>query len=339
MNWPIRVKLLTSVLALGAVCFAASKKEEEANSLIERAKQLSDIRAESAPPFRLKVGLRMTGKGVAANEGTYTETWASSGQWRTEAVVGDFRRTAVANGKKRWTLSNNSAEPTDSDEIGFQMGPIRYSPDFWKPGKLEDREIDSVAVRCIETKSDPSGGKAVLCFDKAAGTILTKIRTHQVGDRVVKKECTYQDYLKFGEKMFPRTIRCVQDRVPVLEQTVLELIAQPAPDAALFGALTGGTESTNCPGVIKRPTAVYTPNPVPPKFTNSEHPVVLWLIVGTDGAPRDVKVARSVDKAFDGAALEAVQRWKFKPATCDGEPIEVQINVNVNFQVFGGNAK
>jgi TonB family protein len=219
------------------------------------------------------------------------------------------------------------------------MGPIRYSPDFWKPGKLEDREIDSVAVRCIETKSDPSGGKAVLCFDKAAGTILTKIRTHQVGDRVVKKECTYQDYLKFGEKMFPRTIRCVQDRVPVLEQTVLELIAQPAPDAALFGALTGGTESTNCPGVIKRPTAVYTPNPVPPKFTNSEHPVVLWLIVGTDGAPRDVKVARSVDKAFDGAALEAVQRWKFKPATCDGEPIEVQINVNVNFQVFGGNAK
>jgi len=338
MNWPIRVKLLTSVLALGAVCFAASKKEEEANALIERAKQLSDIRAEGAPAFRLKVSLRITGKGSPATEGTYTETWESAGRWRAETVVGDFRRTTVANGKKSWTLSNGSAALTGREEIGFLMGLVRYSPDAWKPGKLEDREIDSVPVRCIETKSDPSGGKDVLCFDKGAGTIATKILPQQVGDRVVKRECEYQDYLRFGERMFPRTIRCLQDHVPVLEQTVVELVAQPAPDAALFGPLTGGTESANCTGV-KPPTAVYTPAPVPPKFTNPEHPVVLWLIVGTDGAPRDIKVARSVDKAFDGAALEAVQRWKFKPATCDGEPFEVQINVNVNFQVFGGNAK
>jgi TonB family protein len=56
---------------------------------------------------------------------------------------------------------------------------------------------------------------------------------------------------------------------------------------------------------------------------------VLWLIVGPDGTPRDIKVARALGMGLDQKAIEAVRNWKFEPALKDGKPVAVQINVEV----------
>ncbi len=333
MKLPLNAWLLIVLLVLGSVCLAANKKEDEGGALIERAKQVSDIRADGAPSFRLKVSFRTYKAGSETTVGTYTEVWASKGKWRSETTFGDYRLTTVANGKKRWTLNQGFIRPTGIDEIGFRMEPMRYSPLFWKPEKLEDRVADSVAVRCIETKP-VLGGKAILCFDKNTATIVTKTLSEQVTGGFVDKECTYGDYQKFGEKMFPWTIRCLEDHVLVFEEAVVELAVEPSPDTTLFAPLPEGKESPICPGNPTPPKAVYTPAPVPPRRENPKNPVVLWLIVGTDGKPRDITVVRSVDNAFDAAAVEAVQRWRFKTGTCDGEPIETQINVDINFRSY-----
>ena len=64
-----------------------------------------------------------------------------------------------------------------------------------------------------------------------------------------------------------------------------------------------------------------------------EGTVVLWLIVGPDGLPHDVRVARSAGMGLDEKALEAVRQWRFEPALKDGQPVAVQINVEVNFRL------
>ena len=61
---------------------------------------------------------------------------------------------------------------------------------------------------------------------------------------------------------------------------------------------------------------------------------VLWLVVGPDGRPRDIKVARSLGLGLDEKAIEAVKNWKFEPAMKDGKPVAVQINVEVNFHLY-----
>ena len=61
---------------------------------------------------------------------------------------------------------------------------------------------------------------------------------------------------------------------------------------------------------------------------------MLWLIVDANGAPREIKVARSLGMGLDQKAIEAVRKWKFEPAMKDGRPVAVQINVEVNFRLY-----
>ncbi len=62
--------------------------------------------------------------------------------------------------------------------------------------------------------------------------------------------------------------------------------------------------------------------------------VVLWLVVGPDGKPRDIRVARTLGLGLDEKAIEAVKNWRFEPAYKDGKPVAVQINVEVNFHLY-----
>jgi bla regulator protein blaR1 len=70
---------------------------------------------------------------------------------------------------------------------------------------------------------------------------------------------------------------------------------------------------------------------VDPNYQGKNGAVALWLIVGANGIPQNVKVTSSLDAKSDAEAIKAVQMWKFKPATKDGHPVAVQIAVHVNF--------
>jgi len=37
---------------------------------------------------------------------------------------------------------------------------------------------------------------------------------------------------------------------------------------------------------------------------------------------------------LDDQAVDAVRRWVFSPATKNGEPVDVRINVEVNFKLY-----
>lgn|SRR5208282_4284482 len=85
---------------------------------------------------------------------------------------------------------------------------------------------------------------------------------------------------------------------------------------------------------ISAPRTTYAPLPMdkrPPEMKD-EGPCVLWLIVGTDGRPHDVRVARTMGHELDEKAVETVKKWRFEPATKDGKPVASEINVEVYFE-------
>jgi periplasmic protein TonB len=88
---------------------------------------------------------------------------------------------------------------------------------------------------------------------------------------------------------------------------------------------------------VRPPVAIHTPDPKyskqarKAKFSGT---VVVAMIVDTEGKPKNVHVLRGVGMGLDEEALKAVQQYRFKPATQNGKPVAVYVNVQVNFQIL-----
>jgi periplasmic protein TonB len=101
------------------------------------------------------------------------------------------------------------------------------------------------------------------------------------------------------------------------------------------GGIGGGVFRVG--GGVTAPKQVYAPDPEyseEARKAKYQGVCVLSLIVGPDGKPRDIKLARSLGLGLDEKAIEAVNQWKFEPATKDGKPVAVLINVEVQFRLY-----
>jgi protein TonB len=68
--------------------------------------------------------------------------------------------------------------------------------------------------------------------------------------------------------------------------------------------------------------------------TKSMGTVTVSLIVDQKGMPQSVHILRGVGMGLDEKAVEAVKTYRFKPATENGKPVAVYLNVEVNFEIF-----
>jgi TonB family protein len=87
---------------------------------------------------------------------------------------------------------------------------------------------------------------------------------------------------------------------------------------------------------VTPPRVIKSPEPKYPEFAEEKHirgTVMLWLIVNSQGSPEQIKVQRALGHGLDQSAVDAVSQWKFAPATKDGAPVPVIINVEVNFKM------
>ena len=59
--------------------------------------------------------------------------------------------------------------------------------------------------------------------------------------------------------------------------------------------------------------------------------VLIGLVVGSNGEPRDVHVVKSLEKEIDQSAVEAVRKWRFEAAKKDGVPVAVKLSIEIRF--------
>jgi len=90
-------------------------------------------------------------------------------------------------------------------------------------------------------------------------------------------------------------------------------------------------------GGVSQPELTYK---VDPEFSEEARKakfmgiVLVNLIVDANGNPQNVHVLRGVGMGLDEKAVEAVKQYRFKPAREGGKPVAVELNVEVNFQIF-----
>jgi TonB family protein len=81
--------------------------------------------------------------------------------------------------------------------------------------------------------------------------------------------------------------------------------------------------------LISQPQPQY---PQLAKETHIEGSVILHVIIGIDGAVKDVTV-ESGHPLLVQSALDAVRQWRYQPTLLNGDPVEVDTPVTVNFKL------
>jgi TonB family protein len=64
-----------------------------------------------------------------------------------------------------------------------------------------------------------------------------------------------------------------------------------------------------------------------------EGDVVLEIVVRRDGSVGDVKLLQGLGGGLDQRAVEAVRQWRFTPAQRRGVPVDVIVEVAVEFKL------
>jgi len=124
------------------------------------------------------------------------------------------------------------------------------------------------------------------------------------------------------------------------------------PTAAHPEPTTGAVvEPTAAPAVATRATVpAVTSEIVPPELVSKVSPgypaaavrvgaegdVELRLTVGRTGEVTDVEVLKGLKWGLTEEAVRAVRKWKYRPATSNGEPVEATITVSIHFGLADG---
>lgn len=119
----------------------------------------------------------------------------------------------------------------------------------------------------------------------------------------------------------------------------------PTPDAApetASGPIVAETDPTLgpvykinhgvlAPRILDAPAPEYSDEARRKKVSGT---VLVSTIVGIDGMTHDVQVLRSLGSGLDKKAVDAVKRYKFQPATYEGKPVPVKVNIEVTFHIY-----
>src|ERR1035437_1054911 len=128
-------------------------------------------------------------------------------------------------------------------------------------------------------------------------------------------------------------------RIRLNSQPIKKIAAmQESPSEAVFAPTSKSKDpvtfkvggKVHAPVPINQPQAEYTAEARKKGIIGA---CAMGVVVDAQGMPQEPRVIRSLEPGLDQKALEAVERYRFKPAVLNGEqPIPVIITIVVNFR-------
>lgn len=88
---------------------------------------------------------------------------------------------------------------------------------------------------------------------------------------------------------------------------------------------------------VTAPKAAFTPEPKYSdiaRYEKFQGTLVVDVIVGKDGAVHRIRLVRPLGLGLDESAQSMIQTWRFEPATRNGQPVAVEMNVEVAFNLY-----
>ncbi len=175
-------------------------------------------------------------------------------------------------------------------------------------------------------------------------------RPHKVSEVFVVQQVRFQPPPPRREQIPERKTKKIpipdptpDEPEPLIEDIELPEVDLPPVDATVFGIPDAPEVDTFGPGqVLQVGGGVLAPEKLvapQPKYTEEARQariqgiVILQAIIDAEGKVAEVKVLKGLTLGLTESALETVKTWRYKPATLNGKPVPVYMNLLINFSL------
>ncbi len=194
----------------------------------------------------------------------------------------------------------------------------------------------------------PSSGRRKSVTQNAAliardGTGLTITRTGPEGDKPIDRETPTDAGEETSAVPKPSTAvgepKSSANPDGVSDKQLAELASAPIRPVPAGLAPVVAPPSISVPAMVSNGVEegrlVHTVQPKYPATAVQRHIeglVVLHAVIGKDGSMRQLKSVRG-DPLLTQAAIDAVRQWRYQPYKLDGVPVDMPIDITINFNM------
>jgi len=112
--------------------------------------------------------------------------------------------------------------------------------------------------------------------------------------------------------------------------------AQGARATAMVKAATGSNvyrigNGVMAPSLVSKVEPEYSDEARAAKLQGTE---TVYAEIGPDGVAHNITVIMGVGLGLDEKGVAAINQWRFKPGTKDGQPVTVAVNIEINFRLM-----
>jgi hypothetical protein len=308
---------------MGAIQVPATPADRAAAlSLLERARQNSDMHIAGTPPFQMDATFLASGNVNYVGSGAVSETWISGQRWRWTANLGDYSQARIGSGQNAFDEQPVSAVPMRVHMLREAFfWPVRFGPSLrlrTAAAQWNGRPVTCMLLGGEWGSTAPSRlwAEQEYCIDNGSG--LLQVHSPAPGTYVAYG---YGKSLEFHGRFVP-------DRITASVGGILILDAQIAITDA--GSTDGSRLTPTAEMIAAGPGVSLTTGPkflisAPGSYAvDAIQTVIVHAELGPAGNVLEEEVSASADGRLNQTALEVVNRHRF-PAT--GAQREVYVSV------------
>jgi periplasmic protein TonB len=332
--------LTVPVLSLGRAASAPAPAKVLANPEFEKigdpatGRKRSEIHASAAGASSAAPGLFAQRQSVPTFAGLDAVETEKSGAGKfvmiaiavlALATAGYFGYTKL-NKRAPRPLTRNQQEPAAVPETGA-LPPSSPSTSITSPAAAQKSTPSVVQEKTASTPPAPHKSETAKASDEEPEVVVTEIKPAPRVVRANPTKPTDGAKTKDTEEEAPSLVGATSGD----ESTISNIVTSApvgVPTAApseMLKVSQGVTQGL----LLKRVQPVYPHTAMQMRIAGS---VQLQAIIDKTGSISSVKML-SGDPILARAAAEAVRQWKYKPYMLDGEPVDIQTQITVNFKL------